>query len=101
MYTYIHIYTFITLRCTSWQGEEAIRALKEACFKVDVHLMPDLPGSSPAKDREMLSKVLWDPALDADYYKIYPTAVTPFTTIEEWYRAGTYRPYAGSGPFCA
>jgi ELP3 family radical SAM enzyme/protein acetyltransferase len=42
----------------------------------------------------MLSKVLWDEKLDADYYKIYPTAVTPFTKIQEWYHEGKYRPYA-------
>ncbi len=28
--------------------------------------------------------------MDADYYKIYPTSVTPFTTIEKWYREGRY-----------
>jgi elongator complex protein 3 len=26
--------------------------------------------------------------------QIYPTSVTPFTKIEEWYRAGLYKPYA-------
>ena len=41
-----------------------------------------------------ISKVLWDPNLDADYYKIYPTAVTPFTKIQEWYLEGRYAPYA-------
>jgi len=88
------ILALINRQCTNEQGERAIKALKEACFKVDVHIMPDLPGSSPQLDREMLSKVLWDEKLDADYYKIYPTAVTPFTKIEEWFREGKYRPYA-------
>ncbi len=37
--------------------------------------------------------MLWDPNLDADYYKIYPTAVTPFTKIEEWYRYSVYLHY--------
>ncbi len=37
--------------------------------------------------------MLWDPNLDADYYKIYPTAVTPFTKIEEWYRYSVYLVY--------
>jgi hypothetical protein len=26
--------------------------------------------------------------------QIYPTSVTPYTKIEEWYRAGLYKPYA-------
>ena len=36
------------------RGAAGSRLLKECCFKVDVHLMPDLPGSSPAQDRAML-----------------------------------------------
>eukprot|EP00960_Hanusia_phi_P064310 765761-Hanusia_phi.AAC.6 len=42
----------------------------------------------------MLEKALFDPEMDADYYKIYPTTVTPFTKIAEWYREGSYKPYA-------
>lgn len=36
---------------------------------------------------------LVSPELVTDQYKIYPTAITPWTRIEEWYRDGTYKPY--------
>ena len=35
--------------------------------------------------------------MDADYYKIYPTAVTPFTKIEEWYREVCVRVKGSAG----
>lgn len=33
------------------------------------------------------------PELITDQYKIYPTAITPWTRIEEWYKDGSYKPY--------
>lgn len=36
---------------------------------------------------------LVSPELVTDQYKIYPTAITPWTRIEEWYKDGTYKPY--------
>ena len=38
--------------------------------------MPNLPGSSRDKDAAMFTRVLRDPALQADQWKIYPTQVT-------------------------
>ena len=36
----------------------ALRLLKDACFKVDIHIMPDLPGTTPQMDREMFDRFL-------------------------------------------
>jgi histone acetyltransferase (RNA polymerase elongator complex component) len=36
---------------------------------------------------------LMAPELITDQYKIYPTAITPWTRIEEWYKEGKYKPY--------
>ncbi|KAH0473983.1 MAG: uncharacterized protein KVP18_001666 [Porospora cf. gigantea A] len=72
----------------------AMRLLKDACFKVDIHLMPDLPGSNPTIDRAMLEDVLSSPDLQADQWKIYPCEVTPFSAIEKWYADGEFMPYA-------
>jgi len=72
---------------------EAIRMLKENGFKVDIHLMPNLPGASPEKDIDMLRKALYDVRLQADQLKIYPCAVVPFTKIKEWYDNGEFIPY--------
>ena len=72
----------------------AIRLLKEACYKIDIHLMPDLPGATPNLDLKMFRKVLNDHRLQIDQMKIYPTAVTDFTIIKRWYEQGKYKPYA-------
>lgn len=45
--------------------------------QVDVHLMPDLPGSNPEMDRKMLGDALFDPDLDADYYKVVIPSLPP------------------------
>ena len=71
----------------------AIRLLKNNGYKVDMHLMPNLPGSSYEMDKEMLDTSLYDERMQVDQYKIYPTAVVPWTQIKEWYDKGEYVPY--------
>ena len=77
-------------------AKEAIRLLKDSCYKLDIHLMPNLPGSNPALDKQMFDQVLYDEDLQADQWKIYPCEVVPWTKIEQWYKDGTYTPYAES-----
>ena len=92
----------INRRCYKTHTIAAHRLLKQAGFKVVAHLMPDLPGSSPAADIEMFSHYLTDPDLAFDDVKIYPTAVCKSpdperivsSKIAEWYEAGLYKPYA-------
>lgn len=36
---------------------------------------------------------LYDPDIQVDQLKIYPTAVTVYTEIEEWYKSRKYKPY--------
>eukprot|EP00921_Rhytidocystis_pertsovi_P001612 GHVQ01002724.1.p1 GENE.GHVQ01002724.1~~GHVQ01002724.1.p1 ORF type:complete len:760 (+),score=58.09 GHVQ01002724.1:116-2281(+) len=79
--------------CTLSQCVEAIRMLKDAAFKVDIHIMPDLPGSYPELDKKMFEWILGTPWLQADQWKIYPCEVTPFSTIEKWYQEGLFVPY--------
>lgn len=55
--------------------------------------MPNLPGSSYEKDVEMLNNSLYDERLQVDQYKIYPTAIVPWTKIKKWYEEGSYIPY--------
>ena len=63
---------------------EAIKLLKDNCYKVDIHLMPNLPGSSYEMDVEMLTRSLYDERLQVDQYKIYPTAIVPWTKIKKF-----------------
>ena len=74
-------------------AHKAIKMLKENGYKVDIHLMPNLPGSSYEQDVEMLNNALYDEKLQVDQLKIYPCAVVPFTKIKKWFEEGTYIPY--------
>jgi len=72
---------------------EAIKMLKNNCYKVDIHIMPNLPGASFEIDKAMLEEVLYDERIQADQYKIYPTAIVPYTRIKRWFEEGSYVPY--------
>ena len=71
----------------------AIHLLKDCCYKLDLHLMPNLPGASRAMDAAMFEEVLHGEWLQADQWKIYPCEITPWTKIKAWFEAGTYVPY--------
>ena len=72
---------------------DAIKLLKNNCYKVDIHIMPNLPGASYEIDKAMLEEVLYDERIQVDQYKIYPTAIVPFTKIKKWFDEGSYIPY--------
>eukprot|EP00501_MAST-03F_sp_TOSAG23-6_P001026 GSMAST32.ASY1.ANO1.1068.1 assembled CDS len=63
---------------------DGLRLLLNSCFKVDMHLMPDLPGSNAQKDKEMLGRVLYSEDLRADQLKLYPHSVVPWTLTKQW-----------------
>ena len=67
--------------------------LRNVGFKLDFHLMPQLPGASQQDDIDMLNRINEDPELQADQIKIYPCEVTPWTQIEKWFLDGDYTPY--------
>lgn len=79
--------------CQTKDTIKAIRLLKNAGFKVDIHLMPDLPNSSFWSDFSMLSDVLRNEKFQADQWKIYPCQTMEHTVIKEWYESGQYKPY--------
>ncbi|CAA9991067.1 radical SAM protein, putative [Plasmodium knowlesi strain H] len=83
----------VNRQCTLQDAIRAIYLLKENGFKVDIHLMPDLPYSDVKKDIEMFKHVLSSPNLQADQWKIYPCEITPFTRIEKWYNNNEFKPY--------
>lgn len=84
----------INRRCPTRLTIKAIKLLKDAGFKVDIHIMPDLPGSNPELDLKMFEYIIYSPDIQADQWKIYPCEVTPYTKIKEWYDNGEYLPYA-------
>lgn len=82
--------------CYTADTIRAIKLLKEGAFKIDLHLMPDLPFSTPEIDLKMAKRILADPDLQADQWKLYPCQVVPWTTIEKWHEEGVYTPYEPS-----
>lgn len=71
---------------------DAMKYLKDNCFKIHIHIMPDLPGSNPEMDKEMFDFVY--KYICPDEMKIYPCQVVPWTIIEKWNKQGKYTPYS-------
>lgn len=76
-------------------SKDAIKLLKEYGFKIEIHIMADLPNSSPDLDKECYEKILKsDPDLIPDYMKDYPCLDVDFTEIKKWKADGRWKPYA-------
>jgi len=76
------------------QSIKATKMLKEVGLKVDHHYMPDLPGSTPKKDLEMMKYVYSSPDLQPDQVKIYPCIVNEYAELNKWYQEGKYKPFS-------
>lgn len=72
----------------------ATKLLKEYGFKITYHLMPALPGATPAKDLDLFKKLFTDERFQPDQIKFYPTVVTKGSLLYRWYRQGKYQPYS-------
>ncbi len=75
---------------------KANKLLRDAGFKVDGHLMPDLPGTTLEIDYQMVHDVFCGSDLQLDYTKIYPCLDLPYTQIREWKESGEWSPIAES-----
>lgn len=76
------------------ETKRATKQLKKFGFKVDYHLMPQLPGSTPAKDAKMLAEIFSDPDYRPDMIKIYPCTVVKKSPLYKWIKSGKYKPYS-------
>jgi ELP3 family radical SAM enzyme/protein acetyltransferase len=75
-------------------SRRAVKLLKDYGFKVEIHIMADLPGATPEGDMECYKEVLQGQDLIPDYMKDYPCLDVDFTKIKEWKAAGLWKPYA-------
>ena len=73
---------------------QATKLLKNYGFKVTYHIMPGLPGSTPAKDLKMFKQIFADERFQPDQIKFYPTVVTKGSLLYRWWKAGKYKPYS-------
>jgi elongator complex protein 3 len=74
---------------------ETIRAtklLKNAGFKINYHMMPGLPGSSPERDFEMFKALFEGPKFQPDMLKIYPTVVLKNSELYDIWKKRNYTP---------
>lgn len=86
--------------CSNKDTIRAIQMLKDCSYKVDIHIMLDMPHPQHISqqemiklDKDMLDEILINPNYKVDQMKIYPCVVTPHTTIKKWYDEGIYKPY--------
>jgi ELP3 family radical SAM enzyme/protein acetyltransferase len=81
------------------QSKKAIKLLKDYGFKIEIHIMTDLPGATPEGDMECYRKVLVDdPDLIPDYLKDYPCLDVSYTEIKTWKEDGRWTPYSELTP---
>ncbi|PLX28450.1 tRNA uridine(34) 5-carboxymethylaminomethyl modification radical SAM/GNAT enzyme Elp3 [Candidatus Parcubacteria bacterium] len=86
---------------TVQQFKDAILLLRHAGFKVDLHFMPDLPGTTAEHDVEMYKTIFDDPAFKPDMVKIYPCTVIKTAELNKWYTSVKYKPYDSKDLFKA
>jgi elongator complex protein 3 len=72
----------------------ATASLRRYGFKITYHLMPALPGATPAKDLKLFKQLFSDERFQPDQIKFYPTVVTKGSLLYRWYLQGKYRPYS-------
>ena len=89
--THNHILKKINRGHTVECALEAMEYLKNLCFKIDIHIMPDLPYTTPELDKLMFDYTY--KKLQPDQIKVYPCAVVPWTIIEKWFNKGIWKPY--------
>lgn len=81
------------------QSKQAIKLLKDYGFKVEIHIMADLPGATPEGDQQCYRLILRDdPDLIPDYLKDYPCLDVSYTVIKHWKQCGQWQPYAEQTP---
>ncbi len=88
--------------------KRAIYNLLNCGFKIEIHLMFDLPNSSPAKDKELINQLFRinsndksyleynfaDPNITFDEAKYYPFQSVDWTVTKQWEDKGEYLHYS-------
>jgi elongator complex protein 3 len=75
------------------QVRDAFYLCKDAGFKLNAHMMPNLYGSTPKKDYEMFEELFDDEDFKPDWLKIYPCLVLEGTVLEKLWEKGDFKPY--------
>ena len=76
------------------QTKKAVNMLRHAGFKIHAHWMPNLYGSTPAKDIKDFRKLFSDPAIMPDELKVYPCSLIESAELMKFYKDGQWKPYS-------
>jgi elongator complex protein 3 len=76
------------------ETKEAIRLIRDAAYKINVHMMPNLYGSTPEIDLADMKELFENPAYRPDWMKVYPCMVVPWSQLEGIYKKGLYKSYS-------
>ncbi|MDR1713468.1 MAG: tRNA uridine(34) 5-carboxymethylaminomethyl modification radical SAM/GNAT enzyme Elp3 [Coriobacteriales bacterium] len=74
--------------------QQAFALLRLYGFKIHVHFMLNLYGSTPEADICDYQRLVNEPAYLPDEVKLYPCVLVAGTTLEKLYRAGSWQPYS-------
>jgi elongator complex protein 3 len=75
------------------ETKRALQLIRDAAYKVNCHMMPNLYGSNPETDYEDMVELFRNPSYRPDWLKIYPTMVVPWSQLEGIWRKGLHIPY--------
>lgn len=73
--------------------KDSTKRLRDNAYKVDYHIMLNLPFSDIDKDRESIRQIYEDEDLRPDAIKIYPTLVIKGTGLYNLWKEGRYKAY--------
>lgn len=74
--------------------KNASKRLRDAAFKLDYHIMLNLPFSDVDKDKETIRSIYEDDDFKPDAIKLYPTLVIKGTALYNMWKKGKYTPYS-------
>lgn len=73
---------------------KATKLLKDAGFKINYHMMPNLPGSNKTKDLKMFEELFSKEEFQPDMLKIYPCVLTKYSELYKLWKKKQYKPYS-------
>jgi len=75
------------------QTQVALSLLRSAGFKLQIHWMANLLGSTPAADTQDYKRLFRDRHVKPDELKIYPCSLIKNTPLYTYYLSGKWAPY--------
>ena len=76
------------------QIEDAFVALRLAGFKIQIHFMANLLGSTPEADKADYLKLVRDQRFLPDEVKLYPCCLVQSSHLGAYYERGDWKPYS-------